>query len=86
MNQPAPGSQLLGCEGETLASALLLSLFIFVTDLAAANGGGEDLAAAAASSIPSLSQFLLPRSAVPTPPTVQPHNCMYPSPTVNGLG
>lgn len=47
MNQPAPGSQLLGCEGETQASALLLSPFIFVTDLAAANGGAEDLAAAA---------------------------------------
>lgn len=85
MNQPAPGSQLLGCEGETLASALLLSPFIFVTDSAAANGRGEDLAAAA-SSIPSLSQFLLPHSAVPTPPTAQPHSCMYPSPTVNSLG
>lgn len=47
MNQPVPGSQLLGCEGETLASALLLSPFVFVTDLAAANGGAEDLAAAA---------------------------------------
>lgn len=64
MNQPALGSWLLDCKGrEMLTSVFLLFPFVFAIDLVATNRGTEDLGGGSKSSIPALSQVLLPHQS-----------------------